>query len=329
MNHTKHLYLLILSLIYSGSIKAQDAEFTQFLNAPLYLNPAFTGVAIGPRFMINYRNEWPALDKAFISYHVSFDQDIDKINGGVGLSAFNDVQANGLYSQLQFTGSYAYQFKMDNETAVRIGLSASYSQIKIDFNKLIFGDMIDPGTVTVSIPTGELVPSTLTKSYSDFGAGFLLYSKKLFIGGGVKHITQPALSFYSTDDGHLPVRFAFHFGYEFKKNRRSKSFFTPNAMYAMQGRFHQLNVGVMSGRGVLIGGLNYRHDFSNPDAFIFILGIKKGVFKAAYSYDETSSDLKSKTGGAHEISISINLADQKNAEKIRRLKRYTECPSIL
>ena len=44
---------------------AQDLHFSQFYAAPLYLNPAFAGTAGGPRFILNYRNQWPGINNAF------------------------------------------------------------------------------------------------------------------------------------------------------------------------------------------------------------------------------------------------------------------------
>ncbi len=329
MGHIKHFIILSIILTFCEITKAQDAEFSQFLNNPLYLNPAFAGVGIGPRFIANYRNEWPALGKAYTSYSVSYDQDIEKLNGGIGLSAFSDQQGNGIYSNLQFSGFYSYQFKMNKNYALKAGFSASYSQLKIDYANFIFTDMIDPNSVTVSNSTGENTPSFQTKGYADFGAGFLIFSKKLFFGVGIKHLSQPNISFYSEGKSTLPARIALHFGYEFKKNKRSKSFFAPNILLVQQGRFRQINAGVMTGSGVMVAGLNYRYTIKNSDAFSFILGVKKGVFKTAYSYDITTSGLRAKSGGTHEISIAVNLGDQKSAEKKRRLKRYTECPDIL
>ncbi len=316
-------------LSFCESAKTQDAEFSQFLNNPLYLNPAFAGVGIGPRFIANFRNQWPSINNAYTTYTISYDQDIEKINGGIGLSAFSDKQGSGLYSHLQFTGFYSYQFKMNKLYALKLGISSSYAQKNINYDQFIFTDMIDPNSVTVTQSTNESTPSFQSKNYVDFAAGFLVYSKKLFFGVGVKHLSQPNISFYDGEKSTLPVRVALHFGYEFKKNKRSKSFFAPNFLLIQQGRFRQLNGGVMAGTGVLIAGLNYRYTVNNPDAFILIFGIKNGVFKSAYSYDITTSGLSGKSGGAHEISLAINLGDQKSAQKKRRLKRYTECPDIL
>lgn len=320
---------MLIILTFCETTKAQDAEFSQFLNNPLYLNPAFAGVGIGPRFITNFRNEWPSLNNAYTTYSVSYDQDIEKLNGGVGLSALSDQQGNGLYSNLQFTGFYSYQFKMNKNYALKAGFSTSYSQLKIDYANFVFADMIDLNSVSVTSQSGEFTPADQIKSFVDFGAGFLMFSKKLFFGLGIKHLTQPNISFYTNEKSNLPVRLALHFGYEFKKNKHSKSFFAPNFLLVQQGRFRQINGGIMTGAGVLIAGLNYRYTINNSDALSLIFGVKKGVFKTAYSYDITTSRFRGNSGGTHEISITINLGDQKNREKERRLKRYNECPDIL
>ncbi len=316
-------------LTFCEITKAQDAEFSQFLNNPLYLNAAFAGVGIGPRFIANYKNEWPALGHAYTTYSISYDQDIEKINGGIGLSAFSDQQGNGLYSNLQFTGFYSYQFKINKNYALKTGFSTSYSQLKIDYANFIFTDMIDVNSVSITNSTSENAPAFQTKSYIDFGAGFLIYSKKIFFGLGAMHLTQPNVSFYSDKKSALPLKLALHFGYEFKKNKRSKSFFAPNFLLVQQGKFRQINAGIMTGVGSLITGVNYRYTIKNADAVSLIFGVKKGVFKTAYSYDITTSGLRGKSGGTHEISIAVNLGDKKSAEKERGLKRLTECPDIL
>ena len=71
------LYFLFL---VPEKAQAQDPEFSQFYAAPLYLNPAFAGSARCPRIGLNYRNQWPALNKTYITSAVSYDQHIDALS---------------------------------------------------------------------------------------------------------------------------------------------------------------------------------------------------------------------------------------------------------
>ena len=88
---------LLLGLLLGVSItaSAQDPQFTQFYANPMYLNPAFAGSARCPRVAINYRNQWPALKKTYITTSASYDQHFDMLNGGVGLMVMNDKAGEG------------------------------------------------------------------------------------------------------------------------------------------------------------------------------------------------------------------------------------------
>ena len=68
-----------------GDLYAQDPEFSQFYANPLYLNPALAGVTVCPKVNANYRNQWPAIGKAFITYNASYDQYVSFLHGGLGL----------------------------------------------------------------------------------------------------------------------------------------------------------------------------------------------------------------------------------------------------
>ena len=76
--------LSLLLLCFQG--RAQDFQFSQFYAAPLYLNPALTGISQETRMGSVYRKQWPGLDYQFTAFtayldHYSFDH-----KSGVGLS---------------------------------------------------------------------------------------------------------------------------------------------------------------------------------------------------------------------------------------------------
>ncbi|MEJ0030308.1 MAG: type IX secretion system membrane protein PorP/SprF [Bacteroidota bacterium] len=55
----------LLVLLGADLASAQDAQFSQFYAAPLYLNPAFAGSTNQGRVGMNYRNQWPGIDANF------------------------------------------------------------------------------------------------------------------------------------------------------------------------------------------------------------------------------------------------------------------------
>lgn len=66
-------FFLVVSIFNACVSYAQDVQFSQFYNAPLYLNPALTGTSHSSRAILNYRNQWPTAGKPFITYAASFD----------------------------------------------------------------------------------------------------------------------------------------------------------------------------------------------------------------------------------------------------------------
>ena len=66
--------LVILLIFFANVVSAQDPSFSQFFASPLTLNPALTGKFNGDlRAAGNYRNQWPDVNKAYITSTVSVD----------------------------------------------------------------------------------------------------------------------------------------------------------------------------------------------------------------------------------------------------------------
>ena len=80
----KHWWFI--SLVFAVfELRGQDPHFTQYYANPLYLNPAFAGSDICPRFSMNYRNQFPNFG-AYQTYSASYDQYVDAVKGGLGMT---------------------------------------------------------------------------------------------------------------------------------------------------------------------------------------------------------------------------------------------------
>ena len=304
----KHLYKIILAIIFYqvSIVHAQDPHFSQFYANPLYLNPAFAGTAICPRLIMNYRNQWPAIPGTYVTYNASYDQYVGNLSGGLGIIANTDNAGEGTLKTTTISGIYAYNLTLSKKVSLKAGFQASYFQIHLDWDKLNFGDQIHPRYGFIN-ETKEVRPPTLTKSTADFSAGLLLYSERLFGGVAVHHLTQPTQGFLSVSN--LPMRLTLHAGgvidLEHHRRRRLEDpYISPNILYMKQQDFEQINYGMYFNKYPFVGGLWFRQDFRNADAFIALVGIQTGVVKVGYSYDVTVSKLSSASGGSHEISFA-------------------------
>ena len=329
MNLFKHSTKLLIATLFLSGIccltpqvaKAQDPEFTQFYANPLYLNPAFAGAARCPRIAMNYRNQWPSLSGTFVTSSASYDQHVDGIYGGLGLLVTNDKAGEATLNTTNISAIYSYQLKINRSFSLRFGFQATFFQKSLDWNKLTFGDMIDPrrGFVyqTNDVPRGGSISNV------DFSAGVIGYSDKFFVGFAVHHLTQPNESLI-TGTSPLPMKFTGHMGAKISlsnnKYSTNDASIAPNIMYRAQGTFQQLNMGLYLTKGALTGGVWYR----NKDAFIVLIGVTSTHFKFGYSYDLTVSKLGMQSGGSHELSMTLNFNCKKPVKKFRTIS----CPSF-
>lgn len=301
---------------------AQDPEFSQFYANQLYLNPAFAGSIRCPRVSLIHRNQWPGITGTYVTSAASYDQQVESISGGLGFMFTTDNAANTLKTS-RFSAIYSYQLKVSRKFSMRFGGEATFFQKSLDWNKLTFGDMVDPRRGFV-YQTGDL-PRGGNVSGVDFSAGILGFSEVFFFGVAAHHLTQPNESVV-IGDAQLPMKITGHAGAIIPLAGGASKYTTndvtlsPNIMFRQQGTFSQLNMGLYVKKGPLAAGVWYR----NKDAFIVLLGIQTDHFKIGYSYDLTVSQLTTATGGAHEVTLGINF----KCKQKKRSFRTVSCPSF-
>jgi type IX secretion system PorP/SprF family membrane protein len=314
--------LIITALLVSTASFGQDPTFTQFYANPLYLNPALAGSYGCSRFASNYRNEWPSLSSNYVTYSASWDNYFSNLSGGVGILATHDQQGSGTISTSMLGLIYSYHAQLTRKLKFQVGARAAWYQKSLDWDKLTFGDMIDPRRGFI-YSTGD-VPRGGSRGFFDASMGAVLFSKNFFAGIAWHHMNKPNESMI-VGDSRLPWRWTVHMGAEIQLGRKSKysngTSIMPNVIYQNQNGFQELSIGTYFKYNAFTMGVWYR----NRDAFIITAGINTGRFKLGYSYDVTVSKLNNGvTRGSHEISMGINLTCK---PKIQQFK-LVSCPSF-
>jgi type IX secretion system PorP/SprF family membrane protein len=306
---------------------SQDPQFSQFYANPIYLNPALAGSTICPRIIGNFRDQWPSIGGAFVTYNASFDQYFSVLHGGVGLLVTADRAGGGNLNSTAISLSYAYKFNISSRLEASTALKVAYFQRRLVWENLTFEDMIDPKGGFI-LPTAEKVPDNPRIGGVDFSVGVMLdYDGKYYGGIAVDHLSQPKTGFYNDNDTKLYMKYTVHAGttINLKQNGfgEDREFsLSPNILYQQQFKFHQLNVGLYLTIDPFIGGLWFRHNFENADAVIPMIGIHYKNLHVSYSYDYTVSRLKAAAGGAHEIAASWQFPCVEKRRHIRAIK----CP---
>jgi len=324
----KPFILTFLALIlYMQKSFSQDPEFSQFYANPLYLNPALAGATICPRIAGNFRDQWPSLGGAFITYNAAYDQYVDVLHGGLGLLITADRTGGGKLNTTEISLMYAYKFNISAKLSASAAVQAGYYQRHLAWDDLVFEDMIDPRLGVVQ-PTKDNPPDNPTVGAPDFGAGVMLgYNERYYGGVAVSHLSQPKFGFYTDNTSKLNMKITAHAGAVI--NLKEGGFgddrefsISPNILYQQQFKFHQLNIGTYLTMDPLIIGVWFRHNFENADALIPLVGLHYKNFRFGLSYDITLSRLKGSTGGAYEGSASWQFPCIEKRRHIKAIK----CP---
>ncbi|MBE9491497.1 MAG: type IX secretion system membrane protein PorP/SprF [Bacteroidetes bacterium] len=331
------ILITLLTLVIAESNFAQslpDPHFSQYYGNPLYLNPALAGATICPNISLNYRNQWPALSKSFITYSASFDMYVKKISGGVGVNFIADQAGDGMLNTNMINVMYSFKFKASKHIYMSAAIQGSYIQTKLDWNALQFGEQIDPNYgYNPNIGNQETPPDKTNIGFPDFSAGITIsYKDNIYGGVAVHHLTEPNNSFYSGNESKLYMKITVHggalidlSGKDSYDENYGKFSISPNFLYEQQYNFHKLNIGLYFTKYPFILGAWFRHNFENADALIPMAGIEYKRFIIGYSYDITLSEMKNVSGGAHEISLAYHFSCI--AEKRRRI-RAINCPKF-
>ncbi len=321
-----------MSLLFSIILKAQDPQFTQFYAAPMYLNPAFTGVTYEHRFVANYRNQWPGIKKAYQTYMTSYDYNLSDLNSGLGITVMQDRAGTAGLTHTQFGVNYAYHFKISKFAEIRMGANLNYNMKRLDFSKLKFNDQINSGS-SISLDAANYEQL----NFMDFAAGALLNSTEYWLGLSTKHLTQPNSSLIG-DRVPLPLTISLHGGYRFiieQKSKDLKRYVSPAFNYRHQQKYDQLDIGIYYYHLPLNVGLWYRGlpfkkyeaTYSSRETIAVLVGfdITDYNLRVGYSYDLTISKLGiSNSLGGHEISLIYEVAKKKKRNK----RILVSCPKF-
>lgn len=312
-------------------LKSQDQQYTQFYTAPMLLNPAFAGTSIQSRVAMNYRNQWPQLPRAFVSYNFSFDHFFADVKSGVALNVSHDRAGTGALSSTSVSLHYAYEFNLTRQVSIRPAVTIGYGSDFLDIDRLTFGDQLarqEDGVTTLDPDRARFQQSPV--AYPDFGTGLLIYAEKFWLGASVFHINEPVQSL-TGGESVLPRRFSAHGGVRLKLSEvgafSKRQFIVPAFNYQRQGLFDQLDLGFYYEYDPIILGLWYRglpglkqnaNSSINQDALAVLVGYEINNMKIGYSYDLTISSLTPNSGGAHELSIIMEFASKKSKKKNKR-----------
>lgn len=342
MKALKKLRLLTLLLLVAASESfAQDHLYSQFFNAPVYLNPALNGQFEGDlRLNMIYRNQWSAAPGNLSYLTATIDLKIPQFGGGVGLMFTRSSEGAAYLTKNNISAIYSYSVGTD-KFILSFGLQAGVTNRSVDWNKLVFSDQIDPrlGYVPGSTSSAEL-PQFNNRYYFDSGAGVNLVVGEFMAGAALQHINRPDDSFTGAPD-RLAMRGTGHVSYRLGLNpyddrdEADKSFLIPSVVFYRQAAAQSFSAGMQYKHRGVNAGLWYRGSggADGPNAvvlsLIFDLFINREAgekLRLGVDHDMSFSGLNSgNTSGTSEASLGYQTPLPSRNGNYDKFDRSRQC----
>lgn len=331
----RFLLFAILCLVFTSAL-AQDPQFSQYYQAPLYMNPGFTGITPQQRVVFNQRVQWPNLPQAFVTSALSYDIWVDELKSGFGLLFTTDKMGSAGWRTTTASLLYSFKVRLNDKLVFSPGIQFGYGINGLDRNRLRLGDGLEFNGQSLDPDLARLG----NQQYFDIGSGFLIYSRVFWFGAAFNHMNRPNLSILNTTS-RLPMKTTFHAGarislYNGPRTTGKVSYVTPSLIYRIQGPINQLDVGVNYHIDPVSIGLWYRgKPFDenvigtiNQDALIFTMGLYLKNLNIGYSYDFNVSALSTSAGGSHEISLVYEFVAKPIARQVKKHNKLIPCPTF-
>ena len=323
--------LLFCSILFFGSVQAQDIHWTMFDMSPLTLNPANTGAFEGT-FRVGgiYRSQWNSISDATGFKTPSFYVDapilmIGKRSWlGVGGMIYSDQRGRLSYNTTSTMGSAALHLGLNKKatTVFTIGIQGGMVQNRLDKSNLEAQDDLGGGIlIGVASQTyatiGGAGGDEVDNSYLDFSAGLKLTSKlnktsDLTIGMNFRHLTTPEnkLSGVTPDDQKdLPLLFSFHG--RFNTDLSDKLTLSPAFIFQQISSSNEIGIQALLGYHLdekkemtLHFGPGYRLSGGDAIEAIFTFDYKQFRVGAAYDFNVSSLNVATNGQGGFEIAAS-------------------------
>lgn len=326
---------------------SQDIHFTQYVEAPLQINPALTGSFNGEqRAIINFRNQWAAFGSPYKTYSLSFDAGLFKKKFknaflGAGLYVYSDNAGDIQFSTTQVNLSLAAHVSLNEQQSISAGLQGGFAQKAIKGNDLRWGNQYQNGAFDPTYDPGE--PATFSSAgYGDFNIGIawnfikdastLSSNDNIWAKVGISyfHITRPKQALYILDDklnskyllhaqGHiglvntnLGLRPSLLF-----MNQGKEREFTPGLLLRYMLSEGSKYTGLMKESAISVGAYYRSGDAIAPTLFIEYSNFAFGV-----NYDFNISKLKAATSGRGGVEVVLRYINPNpfTSQKISNVK---------
>ncbi|MDQ3193324.1 MAG: type IX secretion system membrane protein PorP/SprF [Bacteroidota bacterium] len=300
------LFIVIIIFGINFIYAQQTRQYTQYMFNQFGHNPAVAGSKECMDIRVGYRLQWVGFEGAPTTGYASFQTRLNQKKKGPsyphhGIGFYVEKDQIGPTTKTYIYPAYAYHIPLNNYYTLSAGLFAGVQQYVFDNNN-----------VRLFTPTDNAVSGTQNVLvYPDFTAGLWLYSKHTYAGLAAGQVYNKLIKGPGGQigiDSRINRHYNLTLGHRFVINRESS--LIPSTMIKfvwLAPPAIDLNL-IWDYKNVLSLGVSLR----NRDAVAGLFRLKLLSFlEMGYSFDFTTSKIRTASSNTHEIMLGINLCGGK------------------
>lgn len=294
----KYLYLGFLLGIFFQAHSQEDPLYAQYLNNPLVINPAYSGLNNNFNASISYRRQWAGFDGSPTTVNVSAHTSMLKNKMGLGMLLVQDKI--GVNNNTEVYATYAYRLNFSKATHLSFGLQGGFMNFRTNNDDL---NAYDPSDPAFSNNQNVIKPS--------FGAGVIFNSEKFFLGISVPRMlnTDAVLSNDSTQQSVDAMLYDQHYyaslAYVFYLSERVR--FKPSCLVkTVQGAPLSIDYNLSINLDERYSAGLFTRNF-NTCGFMTQLRFAE-AYRFGYVFELPTKTSVGTRYNTHEISLGLNLA---------------------
>ena len=284
------------------TVSAQQIPISSiFMENPFAFNPATAGTERGFQVRLNNRMQWLGFSDAPFTNHLSAFGPHKSRPIGYGANLVQDK--TGPTSSLKMNGAFAYNFAMNFDIRVSLGLNLGMLQYRADGLLLEFvDDQFDP--VVQNKVMSSLQP--------DAGAGVYLYQHDWYVGVSAQQLFNNNIKLTSYAEKSKRNRLRTHLygyaGYKFQEVNK-RWIIEPIVLVRQAAGILQMDLcGRVMFRQQFWAGLSARNTFESLDDINLIFGyIHEQRIQISLAYDFSFAQMRKHSIGSIELVFGYNF----------------------
>lgn len=292
MKTVKAILVIVIALAGFETIAQQEAQFTQYMDNTLFVNPAYAGSNGALNATAIHREQWVGIDGRPRSTTFSLHSPLKYESIGVGMTVVNDVI--GPIQQTMFYGDFSYTLKFkDSPGKLSFGVKGGINMLNSRTDQLGTTDPNDP----------QFITNIQNQINPNFGAGIYYHAPSWFVGVSTPRILQASYDGISTTAIEQRHFYAIG-GAVFDLNRIWKLRPTTSIKITDGAPISvDLSAAAIYNEKLWLG---LTHRFG--DSFgTFVQYQISPQFKAGIAYDQTITQLASYNVGSYEVLLSYDF----------------------